>query len=138
MTFKNSEILKKLLNVKEQQTEHKPTIKLIGLMFADGFIIAGLNFRFRWIRPPLWFSWGASAVFLLAYLFYAEVLRENIYLSRTVEMQENQKVIYTGLVRIVRHPMYSVTLILFLSMPLVLGLVVSFVIFLRTSLLYTQ
>lgn len=138
MTFKNPELLKKLLNAKEQQTEHKPTIKLIGLMFADGFIIAGLNFRFRWITPPQWLSWAASAVFLLAYLFYAEVLRENTYLSRTVEMQENQKVIYTGLVRIVRHPMYSETLILFLSMPLVLGSVVSFVIFLRTSLLYTQ
>lgn len=130
MMFKNPELLKKRLNAKEKQTEQQLVIKLSGLMFIAGFIAAGLDFRFRWTTPPLWISWAASAVFLLAYLLYAEVLRENTYLSRTVEVQENQKVIDTGLYGIVRHPMYSVTLLLFLSMPLVLGSVVSFVIFL--------
>ena len=130
MMIKNPELLKKRLNAKERQTEQQLVIKLSGLMFAAGFIAAGLDFRFRWTTPPLWLSWAASAVFLLVYLLYAEVLRENTYLSRTVEVQENQKVIDTGLYGIVRHPMYSVTLILFLSMPLVLGSVVSFVIFL--------
>lgn len=130
MMLKNPELLKKRLNAKEKQTEQQLVIKLSGLMFAAGFIAAGLDFRFRWTTPPLWLSWAASAVFLLAYLLYAEVLRENTYLSRTVEVQENQKVIDTGLYGIVRHPMYSATLLLFLSMPLVLGSVVSFVIFL--------
>lgn len=130
MMFKNPELLKKRLNAKEKQSEQQLVIKLSGLMFSAGFIAAGLDFRFRWTTPPLWLSWAASAVFLLAYLLYAEVLRENTYLSRTVEVQKNQKVIDTGLYGIVRHPMYSVTLLLFLSMPLVLGSVVSFVIFL--------
>lgn len=130
MMFKNPELLKKRLNAKEKQTEQQLVVKLSGLMFIAGFIAAGLDFRFRWTTPPLWLSWAASAVFLLAYLLYAEVLRENTYLSRTVEVQENQKVIDTGLYGIVRHPMYSATLLLFLSMPLVLGSVVSFVIFL--------
>lgn len=129
MMFKNPELLKKRLNAKEKQTEQKLVIKLSGLMFAAGFIIAGLDFRFRWTTPPLWLSWAASAVFLLAYLLYAEVLLENTYLSRTIEAQENQKVIDTGMYGIVRHPMYSVTLILFMSMPLVLDSAVSFVIF---------
>lgn len=130
MMFKNPELLKKRLNAKEKQTEQQLVIKLSVLMFAAGFIIAGFDFRFRWIVLPEWLSWAASAVFLLSYLLYAEVLRENTYLSRTVEVQENQKVIDTGLYGIVRHPMYSVTLILFLSMPLVLGSVISFVVFL--------
>lgn len=130
MMFKNPELLKKRLNAKEKQTEQQLVMKLSGLMFIAGFIAAGLDFRFRWTTPPLWLSWAASAVFLLAYILYAEVLRENTYLSRTVEVQENQKVIDTGLYGIVRHPMYSVTLLLFLSMPLVLGSVISFVIFL--------
>lgn len=130
MMIKNPGLLKKRLNAKEKQSEQQLVIKLSGLMFAAGFIIAGLDFRFRWIVLPEWLSWAASAVFLLSYLLYAEVLRENTYLSRTVEVQEDQKVIDTGLYSIVRHPMYSVTLILFLSMPLVLGSVISFVVFL--------
>ncbi len=105
-------------------------VKLSGLMFVIGFVTAGLNFHFRWIILPDYVSWIAACIFLLSYLLYAEVLRENTYLSRTVEVQENQKVIDTGLYGIVRHPMYSVTVILFLSMPLVLGSVISFVIFL--------
>lgn len=130
MMIKNPGLLKKRLNAKEKQTEQQLVVKLSGLMFAAGFIIAGLDFRFRWIVLPGWLSWAAAAVFLLSYLFYAEVLRENTYLSRTVEVQENQKVIDTGIYGIVRHPMYSATLILFLSMPLVLGSVISFVVFL--------
>lgn len=130
MMLKNPELLKKRLNAKEQQTEQQTVIKLSGLMFIIGFVTAGLNFRFRWIILPDWVTWVAAAVFLIAYLLYAEVLRENTYLSRTVEVQENQKVIDTGLYGIVRHPMYSVTVLLFLSMPLVLGSVISFVIFL--------
>lgn len=130
MMLKNPELLKKRLNAKEQQSEQQLVIKLSGLMFVIGFVLAGLNFRFQWIILPDYVSWIAVGIFLLSYLLYAEVLRENTYLSRTVEVQENQKVIDTGLYGIVRHPMYSVTVILFLSMPLVLGSVISFVIFL--------
>lgn len=130
MMLKNPELLKKRLNAKEQQSEQQLVIKLSGLMFVIGFVTAGLNFRFQWIILPDYVSWIAVGIFLLSYLLYAEVLRENTYLSRTVEVQENQKVIDTGLYGIVRHPMYSVTVILFLSMPLVLGSVISFVIFL--------
>lgn len=138
MMIKNPELLKKRLNAKEKQTEQQLVVKLSGLMFIAGFIAAGLDFRFRWIMPPKWLSWAAAAVFMLSYLLYAEVLRENTYLSRTVEVQENQKVIDTGLYGIVRHPMYSVTLLLFLSMPLVLGSVVSFVIFLAYPLIIAK
>ena len=127
---KNPDLLRKRLNVKEEQAEQKEVVLLSGLMFSSAFVIAGLNFRFRWIVLPDWVSYAAAAVFLLAYALYAEVLRENTYLSRTVEVQENQKVIDTGLYGIVRHPMYMSTLFLFLSMPLVLGSVISFVIML--------
>lgn len=130
MMFKNPKLLRKRLNTKEEQPEQQLVIKLSGLMFVFGFVAAGLNFRFGWFLLPDWIVWIAMIVFLLAYLMYAEVLRENTYLSRTVEVQENQKVIDTGLYGIVRHPMYSATIILFLSMPLVLGSPVSFVIFL--------
>ena len=130
MMFKNPDLLKKRLNAKEKETEQSLVIKLSGLMFILGFVTAGLNFRFHWIDLPQWVSWAAAVVFLLSYLLYAEVLRENTYLSRTIEVQENQTVIDTGLYGIVRHPMYSVTIILFLAMPLVLGSLISFVIFL--------
>ena len=130
MMCKNPELLRKRLNAKEKEDEQSLVIKLSGLMFLLGFVTAGLNFRFQWVVLPAWVSWTAAAVFLLSYLLYAEVLRENTYLSRTVEVQENQTVIDTGLYGIVRHPMYSATIILFLSMPLVLGSLISFVIFL--------
>lgn len=130
MMSKNLELLKKRLNAKEQQAEQNLVIKLSGLMFVTGFIIAGLNFRFEWVMIPDWISWIAAVVFLFSYVLYAEVLRENTYLSRTVEVQQGQRVIDTGLYGIVRHPMYSVTIVLFLSMPLVLGSIFSFVIFL--------
>ena len=124
------DLLRKRLNAKEEEKEQKTVIVLSGLMFLAAFIVAGLNFRFRWIVLPVWVSWAAAVLFLLAYVLYAEVLRENVWLSRTVEVQENQKVVDTGLYGIVRHPMYMTTLLLFLSMPLVLGSVISFVIML--------
>lgn len=130
MMLKNPELLKKRLHAKEKQQEQSVVIKLSGLMFLIGFIVAGLNYRFEWHVLPTGVSIGAAVVFLLAYLLYAEVLRENTYLSRTIEVQENQKVIDTGLYGIVRHPMYSVTLILFLAMPWVLGSAIAFLVFL--------
>lgn len=130
MIIKSPELLEKRLNAQEQQSEQNLVIKLSGLMFVAGFIMAGINFRFQWIVLPDWVSWAGAVVFLFSYLFYAEVLRENTYLSRTVEIQKGQKVIDTGLYGVIRHPMYSATIILFLSMPLVLGSVISFVIFL--------
>ncbi len=130
MMKKCPELLRKRLNVKEEQTEQKEVIVLSGLMFLAAFITAGLQFRFKWLMLPDWISYVAAVIFLLAYVLYAEVLRENAYLSRTVEVQENQKVIDTGLYGVVRHPMYMSTLLLFLSMPLVLGSVISFVIML--------
>jgi len=130
MMKKSPELLQKRLNAKEEQSEQKTVIILSGLMFLASFIIAGLNFRFKWIVLPDWIVYAATALFLIGYIIYAEVLRENVYLSRTVEVQENQKVIDTGLYGIVRHPMYMSTFVLFLSMPLVLGSVMSFVIML--------
>lgn len=130
MMFKNPELLQKRLNAKEEQKEQSVVVKLSGLMFLAGFMIAGLGFRLNWQIVPKSVVIGATVVFLVAYILYAEVLRENVYLSRTIEVQENQKVIDTGLYGIVRHPMYSVTLLLFLSMPLVLGSIYSFLIFL--------
>ena len=130
MMFKNPELLRKRLNAKEEEQEQKTVIALSGLMFLAAFIVAGLNFRFQWIVLPAWAVWVGVGVFLAAYLMYAEVLRENTYLSRTVEVQENQKVIDTGLYGIVRHPMYSATLFLFLSMGIVLGSPISFAILL--------
>ena len=126
----NPELLKKRLSAKEEQDEQKAVILLSAVMFLAAFITAGLNFRFGWIVLPMWVSYAAAAVFLLGHILYAEVLRENTYLSRTVEVQEGQKVIDTGLYGIVRHPMYMSTLLLFLAMPLVLGSLISFIIML--------
>lgn len=130
MMFKNPYLLEKRLDAKEKEAEQSLVVKLSGLMFLAGFVVAGLNYRFGWHTLPKVVTIGAAVVFMIAYALYAEVLRENTYLSRTIEVQEDQKVIDTGLYGIVRHPMYSVTLLLFLSMPLVLGSVYSFVIFL--------
>ena len=127
---KNPYLLEKRLNAKEEQSEQKTVIALSGIMFLVGFVVAGLDYRFQWIKLPEWLVIAGAVVFLTAYGLYAEVLRENTYLSRTVEVQENQKVIDTGLYGIVRHPMYAVTVILFLSMPIVLGSVISFMVFL--------
>ncbi|MBR6634853.1 MAG: isoprenylcysteine carboxylmethyltransferase family protein [Clostridia bacterium] len=138
MMFKNPKLLQSRLDAKEKQRDQSLVVKLSGLMFLAGFVVAGLNFRFGWFQLPKTVSIVAAVVFLAAYALYAEVLRENTYLSRTIEVQENQKVIDTGLYGIVRHPMYSVTLLLFLSMPLVLGSVYSFVIFLAYPLIIAK
>lgn len=138
MMIKNPELLRKRLNAKEKQSEQSLVIRLSGLMFLAGFVLAGLDYRFGWLPLPQIVSYIAAGVFLLAYLLYAEVLRENTYLSRTIEVQENQKVIDTGLYGIVRHPMYSVTILLFLAMPLVLGSLISFAVFLFYPLLIAK
>ncbi|MBE6800824.1 MAG: isoprenylcysteine carboxylmethyltransferase family protein [Ruminococcaceae bacterium] len=130
MMLKSPALLEKRLNGKETKKDQSLVVKLSGLMFLSGFIVAGLGFRFNWYTLPFGFTICGAIVFLLAYILYAEVMRENAYLSRTIEIQENQKVIDTGLYGIVRHPMYSATLLLFLAMPLVLGSVFSFLIFL--------
>ena len=130
LMMKNPELLRKRLNAKEEQNEQKAVVALSGLMFLAAFILAGLNFRFGWLILPRWLVISWAVIFLLAYIMYAEVLRENAYLSRTVEVQENQKVIDTGLYGIVRHPMYASTLFLFLSMGIVLGSVFSFAVLL--------
>ncbi|MBQ9992105.1 MAG: isoprenylcysteine carboxylmethyltransferase family protein [Firmicutes bacterium] len=138
MLVKNPSLLRSRLKNKEKQKEQDKVIKLSGLMFLCGFVIAGLNFRFEWLLLPKWSAYAAAAIFLLAYMLYAEVLRENTYLSRIIEVQEGQKVIDTGLYAKVRHPMYSATVLLFLSMPLVLGSLLSFVIFLVYPMLITK
>ena len=130
LMFKNQELLKKRLNAKEEQTEQKLVVLFSSLMFITAFVVAGLNFRFQWIVLPKWAILLATVIFLVAYLLYAEVIRENEFLSRTVEVQENQKVVDTGLYGIVRHPMYSVTLLLFGAMPWILGSPISFIIML--------
>ncbi len=138
MMIKNPELLKKRLDAKEKEQEQSLVVKLSGLMFLAGFIVAGLDFRFGWLVMPKGVSIIAAAVFLTGYILYAEVLRENTYLSRVIEVQENQKVIDTGLYGIVRHPMYFATLLMFLAMPLVLGSVFSFLIFLMYPILIAK
>ena len=119
MMIKSPDLLKSRLNAKEKDIEQKEVVKLSGLMFLVGFIIAGLNYRYNWIEMSDTIVIIGSIIFILAYIIYAEVLRENAYLSRTIEVQENQKVIDTGLYGIVRHPMYLATILLFISMPLI-------------------
>lgn len=130
MLKKNPNLLRSRLNAKEKQGEQQTVVKLSGLMFLMGFVLAGLDHRFGWSRLPAWTSAAASVLFLLSYLLYAEVLRENAYLSRTIGVQEGQKVVDTGLYSVVRHPMYAVTLVLFISMPLVLGSLPALIVFL--------
>jgi len=130
MMIVNPELLKKRLNADETEPEQKTVIALSGIMFLAAFIVAGLNFRFKWIVMPNWSVILSTVIFLLAYLMYAEVLRENAYLSRTIEVQNNQVVIDTGLYGFVRHPMYTATVVLFTSMGLVLGSPLSFLILL--------
>ena len=130
MALCSPQLLKKRLNAKEKESGQKSVVAMSGIMFIAAFVVAGLNYRNSWIVMPSWTVWSAVVLFLLSYLMYAEVLRENAYLSRTIEVQEGQKVIDTGLYGIVRHPMYSATILLFLSMPLVLGSLPSFVVML--------
>ena len=130
LALKSPELLRKRLNSKEQENTQKGVVISSLLMFLGGFITAGLSFRFGWLRLPMWVSVTAAVIFLIGYAMYAEVLRENEYLSRTVEVQEEQKVIDTGLYGVIRHPMYTATILMFCFAPLVLGSVISFVIFL--------
>ena len=130
LMIKNPELLSKRLNAKEKENEQKWVLLFSGLMFLSGFIIAGLNYRYGWIEMPNIVLIISTVLFIIAYILYGEVLRENTYLSRTIEVQENQKVIDTGLYGIVRHPMYAATILLFLTMPLILGSIISFIIFL--------
>lgn len=130
LMIKNPELLRKRLNAKEKENQQKQVIASGALMFLIGFIIAGLNYKYNWIVIPNAVIIVSSILFILSYILYVEVLRENTYLSRTIEVQENQKVIDTGLYGVVRHPMYAVSILLFLTMPLILGSVISFIIFL--------
>ena len=130
LMFKNPQLLQKRLNTKESENTQSTIIKLSGLMFVAGFVLAGLNHRFGWTSFPTWFVKLGMIIFIIAYLLYGEVLRENTYLSRTIEVQANQKVIDTGLYGIVRHPMYSVTLLLFIAIPIILNSLPSLLVFL--------
>lgn len=130
MMGRNPDLLRKRLDAREKESEQKTVVALSGLLFIASFAVAGLNWRFQWWVLPNWTVWVAAGLFLLSYLLYAEVLRENTYLSRTIKVQEDQKVIDTGLYGIVRHPMYLATTVLFLTMPLVLASPISFFIML--------
>ena len=130
LMFKNPELLRKRLNAKEKEKDQKEVLAFSGIMFVLGFIIAGLNYRYSWIELPNFVVVISSVIFIISYIIYAEVLRENEYLLRTIEVEENQKVVDTGLYGFVRHPMYLATIFLFLSIPLILGSIISFVIFL--------
>ncbi len=130
MMVKSPELLKKRLNAKEEEKEQKAVVALSGVMFLAAFLLAGLNARFGWLHFPLWAVWVGAGVFLLAYGMYAEVMRENAYLSRTIEVQESQTVVDTGLYGVVRHPMYAATLFLFLSMGVILDSPISLAILL--------
>lgn len=138
LMIKNPQLLQKRLNAKEEESEQKILILLSGIMFLLGFVLCGLNYRFGWIILPPSVIAIATLLFLFAYAMYAEVLRENTYLSRTIEVQEGQRVVDTGLYGIVRHPMYSVTILLFLTIPLVLGSLISFVIFLAYPIILVK
>lgn len=138
MWLKSPELLKKRLNIRERQKEQKEVISLSLLMFVAGFIVAGLDFRFQWSSLPGWISIAAAFLFLLGYLLYGEVLRENAWLSRTIEVQEHQQVVSSGLYGVVRHPMYAASILMFLAMPLVLGSVWAFIIFLIYPLLMVK
>ena len=130
MMAKNPELLRKRLNAKEKEAEQKSVVAMSSMLFVTAFVLAGLNWRFCWWVLPDWVVWVSAGLFLASYLLYAEVMRENTYLSRTVEVQDNQEVIDTGLYGIVRHPMYMATTVMFLTMPLVLGSPISFLIML--------
>ncbi len=130
MMAKNPELLRKRLDAKEKEAEQKSVVAMSSMLFVAAFVLAGLNWHFSWWVLPDWVVWVAAVLFLVFYLLYAEVMRENTYLSRTVEVQDNQEVIDTGLYGIVRHPMYMATTVMFLTMPLVLGSPISFLIML--------
>lgn len=136
--IKQPDLLAKRLSSKEKESEQKQVILISALVFVAGFVVAAVDFRFGWSQVPIWLVVVASVLLVISYGLYAEVMRENAYLSRTVEVQENQKVIDTGLYGIVRHPMYSATILLYLSIPLVLGSIYSFLIFLMFPLVIAK
>ena len=138
MMAKNPDLLRSRLNAKEKRGEQSLVVKLSGLMFLTGFILAGLSFRFGWWMLPKWVSILGAVLSLISYALYAEVLRENTWLSRTIEVQKGQTVVSTGLYGIVRHPMYAATLVLFLSMPLVLGSVWCLLVFLAYPVIISK
>ena len=138
LIFKNPELLKNRLDAKEKESEQKEVVLFSGIMFLLGFIVAGLNFRFSWIKLPNTVVIISSVLFIISYILYAEVLRENTYLARTIKVQQNQKVIDTGLYGVVRHPMYLATILLFLTIPLILDSIISFVIFLAYPFLIAK
>lgn len=130
MMVKNPQLLQSRLVAKEKQKDQDLVVKLSGLMFVGGFVLSGLDYRFGWFVLPLWVSVVGAVLFLSAYVLYALVLKQNQYLSRTIQVQDGQRVVDTGFYGIVRHPMYSVTLLLFLSMPIVLGSLFALIVFL--------
>ena len=130
LLFVNPELLQKRLSAKETQKEQKTVVKLCGLMFSVGFIVSGMDFRFRWSVVPKSVTVGAAVVFIISYVLYAEVFRENTYLSRRIGVEENQTVVDSGLYGIVRHPMYAVSVLMFLAIPLILGSIYAFFVFL--------
>ncbi len=130
LLLRNPELLQKRLSAKEKEGEQRVVVALSGVMFLVAFIVAGIDFRFDWSALPEWLSWLGVGLFLLSYLLYAEVMRENAYLSRTIEVQEGQRVVDSGLYGLVRHPMYGATLLMFLSMPLILGSLYSLIVML--------
>ena len=138
LMLKNPELLKKRLNAREKETEQRQVIVYSGLMFLLGFIVAGLNYRYKWIEVSSIIVIFSSILFIIAYILYGEVLRENAFLSRTIEVQEDQKVIDTGLYGIIRHPMYAASILLFLTIPLILGSPISFIIFLIYPLIIAK
>lgn len=135
LLWKVPALLEKRLDAKEKENDQKLIVLLSGVIFLVGFILAGMDFRFSWLVMPAWIPVAASVVFLVTYVLYAEVMRENAYLSRTIEMQEGQKVVDSGLYGIVRHPMYAVTVVMFLMIPLILGSLFAFLVFLTYPVL---
>ena len=138
MLLKSPDLLRKRLQAKEEQGQQKKVIAASGVMFLAGFLLCGFSWRWQWLILPRWVSYVSAAVFLLGYGLFAGVLRENAYLSRTVEVQENQKVIDTGLYGLVRHPMYLATLLMFLAMPFILGAGAAVVVFLAYPFLIAK
>ena len=130
LMIKDPELLKRRLKAKEEEKEQKSVIAISGIMFLSGFIIAGLNYRYNWLNLPKLVIVIASIIFIISYILYAEILRENTFLSRTIEVSKDQKVVDTGFYGIVRHPMYTINIVLFLMIPLILNSLISFITFL--------
>ena len=138
LMIKNPKLLERRLNAKEKENEQKQVLLVSGLMFAIGFVLAGLNYRYEWTKLPDVVVIISSVLFVISYAMYGEVLRENSYLSRTIKVEENQKLVGSGLYGVVRHPMYTATILMFLSIPLILGSLISFSVFLIYPILIVK